>query len=575
MQKSQKKIIIYILLTAIFLCLSLFLVGFINYKKLKLSEFLVYEVIEENDKQYIIFEKSKNAEEYKIVIVDADENILYTVVVKDNKCILPNLDLNYKEQIYIKVSAVNKKGDIKDAKNLLSYEHNYASFSRDNSYYIVDAKPKTLLMDGNLNNNYYLKLFYQDEIIHSQNLNENNISIEHDVIEPYIGKITAKLYHKELLVNAINLYHDATIVSDIRITNLESNTSTTWNDLEIKYEGGNNATSYGVNIFIGKKFIGYVEGNKDRTVIPASMFKENTNYTFEVVAMYEDYKEIAKKNHVNIFISEKLMTDPVFVNYNPETIKKDTLVTLNTKTENAQIYYTTDGSDPKTYGKLYSSAIKIDKDMVIKALAVRQNYLDSEVNTYNFQIRTKNLVIYLSPSNQYGNMGVRSVGYTNEQEMMNKVADIVQKRLMEAGVSVYRNTNLRDGMMLWMEKSRAVGADLHFAIHSNGSTKHDTKGIEIYVHEPTSKALSIANALYDNLYSIYPYQSQETNRGVKFARGALGEVNPVNVKVGTLIEIAYHDDFDDAKWMVQNLEKIGNNLANSILEFYQIIEVGE
>jgi hypothetical protein len=33
----------------------------------------------------------------------------------------------------------------------------------------------------------------------------------------------------------------------------------------------------------------------------------------------------------------------------------------------------------------------------------------------------------LSPSNQKSNPGVHSVGYTNEREMMNKVADVVEE----------------------------------------------------------------------------------------------------------------------------------------------------
>ena len=60
------------------------------------------------------------------------------------------------------------------------------------------------------------------------------------------------------------------------------------------------------------------------------------------------------------------------------------------------------------------------------------------------------------------------------------------------------------------------------------------------------------------------------NRGVKYAYGSLGEVNPNYVPFGILVEVAHHDYKDDAKWIVDNKEKIGNNIADSILEYFQI-----
>ena len=123
-------------------------------------------------------------------------------------------------------------------------------------------------------------------------------------------------------------------------------------------------------------------------------------------------------------------------------------------------------------------------------------------------------------------------------------------------------------MMEWLNESRRFNASLHLAIHSNGSSKHDTKGMEIYVDDFDSKMLSLATIMYSNLYDIYPYKSSITNRGIKYALGSLGEVKKENTSRGILIEIAHHDDYDDAKWMVDNLEEISNNIANSIISYY-------
>lgn len=59
-------------------------------------------------------------------------------------------------------------------------------------------------------------------------------------------------------------------------------------------------------------------------------------------------------------------------------------VRLSTLTSDADIYYTTDGSTPTVYSKKYSGSILIDKDTVIKAIAVKSDMRDSEVATYTY-----------------------------------------------------------------------------------------------------------------------------------------------------------------------------------------------
>jgi N-acetylmuramoyl-L-alanine amidase len=238
--------------------------------------------------------------------------------------------------------------------------------------------------------------------------------------------------------------------------------------------------------------------------------------------------------------------------------------------KDVKIYYTNDDSDPKINGILYSSPIIIEEDSVIKTYAAKEGYEDSEVFTYNCKIKNKNISIYLSPSRQVYNLGIEGSDYTNEMEIMNKVADVVEKVLIESGVKVLRNnpeTFIKD----WAKESNENNVDLHFAIHSNASADHYKKGMEVWVHEETSKTYSLASLLMDNLYSIYHNKKDPTTyRGVKYAEGYIAEVNPEYVPFGILIEIAYHDNLEDAKWIMSNIESIGKNIANSILQYYQI-----
>lgn len=61
-------------------------------------------------------------------------------------------------------------------------------------------------------------------------------------------------------------------------------------------------------------------------------------------------------------------------------------VTINCSTEDATIYYTTDGTMPTTSSSIYSTAISVSETTTIKAIAVKTNMADSEVATGTFTI---------------------------------------------------------------------------------------------------------------------------------------------------------------------------------------------
>ena len=381
---------------------------------------------------------------------------------------------------------------------------------------------------------------------------------------------------KNRLISNYDIYLNAPPVGDIKITSPSDNSEVNYDDIDLYYEGGENATTINIKLYSvtrKNKIINSITMSfeKDHIKVPASLFKENTSYFMEVTAAYQGYNDIAKSDKIKINILGKATVKPVYTDKNFSAIKKDTIVNLKTDTKDATIYYTLDGSKPDRGSFIYKDPIKISMNTTIKAFAVKENMYDSDINEYDFKIQNKDLVIYLSPSNQGKNYGVKEVGYTTEKEQMNLLTDYLEKYLKEAGVKVYRN-NPNDiiGINNWLYESNMKKSDFHFAIHSNASEEHTAHGIEIYVDKPTSKCLSIASTIYGNLYETYPYKDERSNRGVKFARGTLGEANDEFIKCGALIEIAYHDDYNDAKWIVQNKEEIAKNLANSILDFYQI-----
>jgi Predicted membrane protein len=68
------------------------------------------------------------------------------------------------------------------------------------------------------------------------------------------------------------------------------------------------------------------------------------------------------------------------------TVKFNTSITLTSDTTGASIYYTTDGSTPDTTSTLYTGAIPVNKtDVVIKAIAVKSGYKNSNIITFSYK----------------------------------------------------------------------------------------------------------------------------------------------------------------------------------------------
>ena len=74
------------------------------------------------------------------------------------------------------------------------------------------------------------------------------------------------------------------------------------------------------------------------------------------------------------------------------SIAAGTAITLSTKTADAKIYYTTDGTEPTTSSTLYAEPIVIDKDMTIKTLAVADSLENSVISTFEYKILTSKTI---------------------------------------------------------------------------------------------------------------------------------------------------------------------------------------
>lgn len=171
--------------------------------------------------------------------------------------------------------------------------------------------------------------------------------------------------------------------------------------------------------------------------------------------------------------------------------------------------------------------------------------------------------VYLSPSMQEHNVGV--AGYGIEEVRMNQIADIVERILKRHRVTTYRNKP--DWTLQKVaQDSNSKKPNLHFAIHSNAG---GGRGGEIFAYAPGGEGEKAARAIYSELEQITP----TVDRGVKFWP-ELYELRKTTAPA-VLVEIAFHDDADDAKWIMSNIEKIGIALAKGVLKYFGIDFVSE
>lgn len=118
--------------------------------------------------------------------------------------------------------------------------------------------------------------------------------------------------------------------------------------------------------------------------------------------------------------------------------------------------------------------------------------------------------------------------------------------------------------------SNSKKPDIHFAIHSNAGSGNN-RGCEVYCHKFGGSGEKLARAVYSEIEPITP----SSDRGVKEGCNHYGKGKPLYELAYTsapaaLIEIAYHDNKDDAVWIINNIEVIGTVIAKGILKYFDI-----
>ena len=172
--------------------------------------------------------------------------------------------------------------------------------------------------------------------------------------------------------------------------------------------------------------------------------------------------------------------------------------------------------------------------------------------------------VYLSPSLQEFNPFING---GSEEEIMNLIADAMEPYLIASGIDFIRNSpEMTLGEAIAQSNNSDV--DFHLAIHSNASPERiagQMQGPVIYYFAGSERGEEMADIIEDEFEEIYP----DEDKVQTMPTITLRELRRTNAP-SVLVEVAYHDNLDDADWIKNNIQPIARALSRSLAEYFGI-----
>ena len=167
--------------------------------------------------------------------------------------------------------------------------------------------------------------------------------------------------------------------------------------------------------------------------------------------------------------------------------------------------------------------------------------------------------IFLSPSNQSDN--TYAYGGTNEAVQCGRIADAAKAALVRCGFEV--KVNHMGTLAEKCKESNAWPADLHIPIHTN-AYNGTVSGTRMFYYAEGSNSQKACKAIYDVLAPLTPGKSENTR-----AYPNLYEMNQTTMP-SVYIEVDFHDVPEVAKWIIENVEPIGEAICRGVCNYYGV-----
>jgi len=174
--------------------------------------------------------------------------------------------------------------------------------------------------------------------------------------------------------------------------------------------------------------------------------------------------------------------------------------------------------------------------------------------------------VYISPSLQEWNIGYGNYG--TEEARMNLIADVLDYELRRHGLITARN----DPSMSLSEAvadSNSLDPKVHVSLHSNAANGQ-ARGAEVYTHRFGGEGERLARLVYDEIEEISPTEGLGIKEGYStFGGQGMYELRRTKAPA-ILAEVAFHDNPEDAQYIIDNIYELGQAVAKGVLEYFGI-----
>lgn len=165
--------------------------------------------------------------------------------------------------------------------------------------------------------------------------------------------------------------------------------------------------------------------------------------------------------------------------------------------------------------------------------------------------------IYVSPSSQTENR--YAVGNTTEAKQCRKIAKALVKALKRCGFDAM--TNVIGDMYARVKESNKWGASLHIPIHTNAHNKK-VKGTRLFCFSKNGEGYKACKAIMAALAPITPGSSDSIT-----VNKVLYE-NRVAKAPTAYVEVAFHDNPEEARWIIDNTEAIAEAICKGVCNHF-------
>jgi N-acetylmuramoyl-L-alanine amidase len=146
---------------------------------------------------------------------------------------------------------------------------------------------------------------------------------------------------------------------------------------------------------------------------------------------------------------------------------------------------------------------------------------------------------------------------------MNLISDLIEKKLKEKNIKVFRNDYLSSYKNI-LNECEDNNINLLVSLETTSSDNHDKTGIQTIITNSSANSYGLANIINNKLNSIKESNLIYSNN----IKGSL--TNEKDSMLSLMLELGYHDNENDAKFIINNRENIANIVASSILDYYGI-----